>query len=528
MATYFTGGTIWQRAGKYSQSIRIEDGVIIEINGQPQAGDEVIDLQGTFLSPSLMDGHAHPLFAGRESQGPKVNGLQSVDEIVAEVKRFAEANPDTPWIIGGAYEAAIIERGDFLASWLDEVVSDRPVILHAVDHHTIWVNRKALEVGGITSETKDPDGGTIARNADGSPRGTLREPLAMDLILRHAPIRTIEQDVEAIEWAARQYLQCGVTAATDAWIEPGMAEAYFAAARAGKLAIDFNLFFLAQPGSWRDRVDYFAGLRKEVESLGNSSRLRARTIKMIGDGALSSGTAALLHPYLDDPSTSGLLIWSDEEMLEAALLFDSMGYQLHIHGIGDAAVRQALDTIEKVIATNPTWDRRPVIAHAQLIDPSDLPRFASLGVIANYQPLWTYLDPMNKELIAPRIGDERNNRQYQLKSMVESGARISYGSDWPVTSQNPLSALAIPTLRRDPSTNNEPWSPEESISVEQSLAFYTSGVAHQLFKEDLYGHISVGSRADLMQLSANPLIIAPEEIHNIKVLATYKNGTLAS
>ena len=528
MTTYFTGGTIWQSYGKYVDSIRVDEGVIVEINGLSQAGDEVIDLQGSFLSPAFIDGHAHPLFAGREAQGPKVNGLQSVEEIIAEVKRFADSNPDTPWIIGGAYEAAIIERGDFLASWLDEAVSDRPVILHAVDHHTIWVNSKALEIGGITSATADPDGGTIARNSDGTPRGTLREPLAMDLILRHAPVRTAEQDIEAIKWAADQYLQCGVTAATDAWIEPGMAEAYIAAAKEGELAIDFSLFFLAQPGSWRDRVEYFTGLRKEVESLGYNSRLRAQTIKMIGDGALSSGTAALLQPYLDDPSTSGLLIWSDDEMLEAALLFDSMGYQLHIHGIGDAAVRQALNTIEKVILTNPAWDRRPVIAHAQLIDESDLPRFAVLGVTANYQPLWTYLDPMNKELISPRIGQDRNSRQYQLKTMVASGARISYGSDWPVTTQIPLLALAIPTLRREPNTHNQPWSPHEAISVEESLTFYTASGAYQTYSEDRVGAIEVGKRADLIHLARNPMTAPLDSVKDIEILAVYKDGKKVS
>ena len=525
MSTYFSGGTIWCSKGVTAQSLRIEDGKIVAINVPAEDSDEIVDLQGGFLAPSFMDGHAHPLFAGREAQGPLVNGITEVAKIIAEVKRFADENPDTDWIIGGAYEAAIIESGDFLAQWLDEVVSDRPVVLQAVDHHTIWVNSKALAIAAISAETADPIGGSIARNSDGSPRGTLREPSAMALVMKHAPVRTLESDVAAISWASQQYLSHGVTAATDAWVEQGMAEAYIAAEKSGALSIDVNLFFLAQPSVWRDHTQYFSQLRREIEDLGKDSHLTARTIKFLCDGAFSSGTAALLDPYLDNPESKGLLIWDDAELLEAALHFDKAGYQLHLHAIGDAAVRQVLDTVEKVQEINPAWDRRPVIAHAQLISAEDLPRFARLGVISNYQPLWCYLDPMNKELIAPRLGDERNNRQYQLASMVKTGARISYGSDWPVTSFVPLQALAVPTHRQSPEgLPPEGWSSHESISIEDSLSFYTEGVAYQLFKEDRTGRIALGFDADLMILDRNPLTEKPHAVKEIKIIALYKSG----
>ena len=419
MATYFTGGTIWCSLGTTAQSVRVAGGKVVEINGAPQANDNIIELGNQFLAPAFMDGHAHPLFAGRQSQGPLVNGLDTVDAILAEVKRVADANPDQPWIIGGAYEAVIIERGDFLATWLDQVVPDRPVVLRAVDHHTIWVNTKALEIAGITANTADPEGGSIARNPDGTPRGTLREPSAMEMVTRHSPPATIESDVKALAWASDRYIENGVTAATDAWIEPGMAEAYIAADAAGALAIDMNIFFLAQPESWRDLKDDFLKHRKQIDNLGPDSHLTARTIKIILDGALSAGTAALLSPYLDDPTSHGLYTWNDDELLDAATYFDAEGFQLHIHAIGDGAIRQGLDVIEKISRINPPRDRRPVIAHAQLIDPADLPRFAQLGVIANYQPLWTYLDPMNKVLIAPRIGDDRRVRVTEVRLGVD-------------------------------------------------------------------------------------------------------------
>ncbi|MTA04781.1 MAG: amidohydrolase family protein, partial [Actinobacteria bacterium] len=295
----------------------IEDGRIIAVGDDAlyQSADEVIDLGESFLMPSFGDGHAHPIFAGREAAGPKVNGLQNVNEIQEAVRIFAQANPETPWIIGGAYEAAIISGGDFDAHWLDEIVSDRPVVLHAVDHHTIWVNSKALEIAGITSATTDPAGGSIARRADGSPKGTLREPEAFALILDYSPKNSIESDVRAIKYACQQYLKSGVTYANDSWLEEGMAEAYLAAVKSGDLTIDMNISFLANPGEWKKNLSKIESLVSEFEPY--KEQVNAKSVKFLGDGALSSGTAALLQPYDDQPGFSGLKIWEDAELFAA-------------------------------------------------------------------------------------------------------------------------------------------------------------------------------------------------------------------
>ena len=527
MRILLINGSVWASFGQISDALLIENGRVLALGADALSAnaEQTIDLAGAFVMPAFADGHAHPLFAGREAQGPKVNGLQSVTEIVAEVKRFADDNPHSKWIIGGAYEAAVVERGDFDAHWLDEAVSDRPVVLHAVDHHTIWVNSKALEIAGITSSTKDPDGGTIARRDDGSPKGTLREPAAIDFITKLAPERTLQDELNAVAWASEQNLAAGVTCSMDAWVEDGMSEIYIEAAKTGHLKVDMNLTFLAQPEKWRSRVDYYNQMRAEVEALPAGAGLTARSVKFICDGALSAGTAAILEPYLDDPTSKGLLIWGDSEIIEAAITFDKAGLQLHIHAIGDAAVRQALDAIEAVIASNPSWDRRPVITHAQLIDPVDLPRFASLGVIANFQPLWTYLDPMNKELILPRIGEDKNNQQYQLRKVIDSGARISFGSDWPVTDFTPLLALAVPVHRQSPDQQPpQGWSIEQAISIEEAMHFYTAAVAHQLFREADFGTLEVGKVADFIILDRNPIQTAPHEVRDIKVLATYRKG----
>ena len=529
MRTLFRHATCWSAGKEIFDGILVEDEIIIAIGAQALAShfDEAVDLEGLFVIPAFLDGHAHPIFGGREAAGPQVNGLTSLDEILAAVKKFADDNPDEPWIIGGAYEAAIIESGDFDAHWLDRVVSDRPVVLHAVDHHTIWVNSEALNRAGINNLTVDPNGGTIARRADGTPKGVFREPSAMALVLDKAPVDSIESDVQAIKRACDAYLRVGVTVAIDSWVEKDMASAYLAAAKSGELTIAMNLSLLAAPGSWRSKVKEFVELREEFAALPDPDLIKANSIKFLADGALSAGTAALMQPYIDNPDSSGIKIWMDDEFLEAAVQFDKLKFQLHIHAIGDAAVKQALDVIEAMIQINPKWDRRPVIVHAQLIRDEDLQRFRELGVIANIQPLWCYLDPMNKELIQPRIGKARNDLQFRLRTIVKNGISIAFGSDWPVTSEAPLFALAVPVNRLKPGDKTgEGWNISEAITMDESLTFYTKSVAHQMFREQDHGALEVGKRADFIVLDKNLLNIEPWDVSTVRIKALYKNGLL--
>jgi predicted amidohydrolase YtcJ len=509
MSTLYTNARFWSLGQEIFHDLLVKDSIILATGEQTKefTAETIIDLNGAFVIPAFLDGHAHPIFAGREAAGPKINGINSIEEIKTQVKAFADANPATAWIIGGAYEAAIIEGGDFDATWLDEVVSNRPVVLHAVDHHTIWVNSKALEVAGITSATKDPQGGTIARNSDGSAKGTLREPSAMALVLNHAPANTIESDIAAITYACAEYRKVGVIAAIDSWCEKDMARAYIQASKTNQLTIAFNLSLLATPTTWFGDIDDFNEIREQCLKLDNPSQLQANSIKFLLDGALSAGTAHLTQAYLDDPSSHGIAIWNDDELLNALVAYDALRYQVHLHAIGDAAVKQALDAIEAMQRINPPWDRRPVIVHAQLVRDEDLSRFAQLGVIANIQPLWCYMDPMNKELIAPRIGHERNNQQYRLRSMVEAGAMIAFGSDWPVTSHVPMQAISVPVTRTNAADGvTDPWVIEQALTMDESLSFYTKNAAYQLFRENEFGALEVGKRAAFLVLDSDPAL----------------------
>ncbi len=528
MRTLFRNAHFWSAGKEIFDGILVDNGIIIATGAEAHAlhFDETVDLKDSFVIPAFLDGHAHPIFGGREAAGPQVNGLTSLDEILAAVKKFADDNPDQPWIIGGAYEAAIIPGGDFDARWLDSAVSDRPVVLHAVDHHTIWVNSEALKRAGITKVTANPIGGTIARRSDGSPQGTLREPSAMDLILKRAPADSILSDVAAIKRACDAYLRVGVTAAIDSWVEKDMALAYLAAAKSGDLTIAMNLSLLASPSTWRSKVDEYVALREEFTALPNSDLVKANSIKFLADGALSAGTAALMEPYLDQPDSSGIRIWGDDELLDAVTTFDMLKFQIHIHAIGDAAVKQALNVIEAVEQINPPWDRRSVIVHAQLICEEDLPRFKTLGVIANIQPLWCYLDPMNKDLILPRIGHARNNLQYRLRTMLDNGVFIAFGSDWPVTSENPLRALAVPINRLSPGTENEDgWNTSEAITMCESLTFYTKNVAQQMFREEERGALEIGMKADFIVLERDLFHVDPKEVATVNIKALYRNGS---
>ena len=519
MRTLFTNAHFWSPDRHDCDQLLVEDLTILAVGTScnDYERDSTVDLNNAFVIPAFIDGHAHPIFAGREAAGPKVNNLQTLAEIQEAVRVFAQNNPDIPWIIGGAYEAAIIPGGNFDAAWLDEVVSDRPVVLHAVDHHTIWVNSKALERAGINTETKDPEGGTIARRSDGSIQGTLREPAAIALVLDASPGNTIQSDIAAIKYACQEFLKVGVAAAIDSWCEKDMARAYIAAAKSGDLTIPFNLSFLATPTTWMADLDEFNSLREETEQLNDPSILKANSIKFLLDGALSAGTAFLTEPYLDDPQSIGIQIWSDDELLNAAVAFDALGYQLHMHAIGDAAVHQALIAIEAMQQVNPYWDRRPVIVHAQLICDEDVPRFSTLGVIANIQPLWCYLDPMNKELIEPRIGHERNNLQYRLRTLLDNQATVAFGSDWPVTSHVPLEAINVPVLRKyTAESESEPWVQSEAITFDESLTAYTVNAAYQMFREEERGTLAAGKRADFIVL------------RDLKIESTYIAGKLYS
>ncbi|GAA1531980.1 amidohydrolase [Brevibacterium picturae] len=533
--THFRNGTIWLGSDSATtDALLISDGVIVAVGSAEVdrclAGTEVehIDLDGGFLMPSFGDGHAHPVFGGLEAEGPQVRSCTSVSDIVAEVRRYAAAHPEDEWITGASYDGSLVEGGLFDARWLDEAVSDRPVVLRAWDYHTVWCNSRALELAGITAETPEPKLGEIPRKGDGTPLGTLREWGAVDLIDAVRPPLDESIRLRALERTATYYLERGVTWVQDAWVEPTDVDTYIAASTQGRLNLRFNLALYADPRRFDQQLPHLTEARRRVDGLADPM-LSAQTVKFFADGVVENETGALLEPYCSSLHNHGLRVWEGSSLAEAVCAVDAAGFQVHIHAIGDAAVRQALDAIESAMVTNGPRDRRPVIAHAQLVDTTDLARFSTLGIIANMQPLWAQLDDLMTVLTIPRLGEDRAAKQYRMRSILDGDGRLAFGSDWPCTSGTPVEGLAIATSRQN--DHGDPaggWTPEEIVDIDHALDAYSTSVAHQAFSDQSpvpWGEIRLGASADLIRFDQDPRYLTPRELASTPVHTTYLGGS---
>lgn len=528
--TVFVGGAVLPdfEGSATESALAIHEDRIVSLGARARSlldrADEIVDLRGGVVMPSFGDGHAHPVFAALEFQGPRIGELESVAAIADEVARWAEEHPDREWIVAGSYDPTLAANGEFDARWLDATVPDRPVVLRAYDYHTVWCNSEALRRAGITESTPDPAVGAIVRRADGTPAGTLREWHACDLVLDSAGKQDTDRLATALDDASRVYAAAGVTWVQDAWVDPELAAAYLDAAREDRLTLRTNLAPRAVPERWWRQRAEFADLRRAVEHSGND-RLTANTVKFFVDGVVENHTAALLESYVDTPHSHGQAVWPAGELARAVAAFDADGFQVHFHAIGDAAVRTALDAVDTARRTNRHRDRRPVIAHAQLVDPADLTRFRELGVIANLQPFWMQLDPLMTELTVPHLGAKRAGEQYPAARLRDSGVTLAFGSDWPVSSPRPLDGLQVAVTRRTLEGHpTEGWTGHQCLDITTALRAYTDGVAGQGFEEHRRGKLAVGSSADLVWLSDNPTTVDPAHISDIEVHGTWSGG----
>ncbi|QIM17926.1 amidohydrolase [Leucobacter coleopterorum] len=531
--TVFTGGTILvhptpETEGTTSHALAIQGGVVVAIGSEAEAlatghNVEVINLAGGTLAPALGDGHAHPMLGGLESLGPAIRQAADIPGILEAVKNWRAENPAATWIVGGSYDATFAPGGHFDAHWLDEVTGDIPTVLRSWDYHTVWVNSAALAAAGMTAETPDPPLGRIVRREDGSPLGTLQEAAANDFLANIAPSYTVEERIGALERATLAYAAQGTTWIQDAWVEANDLEVYLAAVAQNRLHTRVNLAFRADPARWRAQLHEFVAARETVRNLG-ADRLNGETVKFFLDGVIESHTAALLEPYADLPEEQGLPNWSREELLAATQAFDTEGFQLHLHAIGDAANRNALDAIEAATLADPDRERHHVIAHVALLDPADVSRFAKLGVIANFEPYWAQCDAVMRDLTIPHLGHPRDSWQYLIGSVQRSGATVSFGSDWPVTTLDWRPALSTAITRHShENPDAESWLPEERIDAATAFAAYTTGIARQALVQDR-GTLEVGMVADAVWLSADPLSVAPEAIADLTIHGTWLAG----
>ncbi len=505
----FLGGSVitMDRARPAATAVAVGGGRIMAV-GDERAILELegprtrrIDLGGRTLLPGFTDAHCHPVLAGVELRQCSLHDLpESSEAYVAAIRAYADARPDLPWIVGSGGGMAAFPGGTPSRVDLDGAVPDRPAFVQNRDGHGAWANSRALELAGVTRETSDPPDGRIERTADGEPQGTLHEG-AMDLVGRLLPVPTIDDVVDGLEVAQAYLHRLGITAWQDAIVDPPSLAAYRRFAESGRLTAR------VVAAQWWNREAGIEQVEGFVEERARSSigRLRAGSVKVMLDGVIENFTASVIEPYLDGSGRStgnrGIDFVDSEALKTAVVTLDREGFQVHMHALGDRAVRQGLDAIEAARRTNGMTDTRPHLAHLQLVDPADWPRFAALGAGANIQPLWARNEAQMTELTLPFLPPGRAAFQYPFRSLQRAGARLVGGSDWTVSTPDVMQQVEVAVRRIDPDhRDNEPLLPDERIDLEAALRAYTLGGAWANHLDGVTGSIEEGKLADLVVL----------------------------
>ena len=526
----------------WAESIAIKQGKIIyvgEDSGLTSLIDDntsTIELDVRFVLPGFIDSHVHPIEAGIGMDRCDLTNEENKDQVFKKIKECSEADPNSEWLLGSGWALPIFPAANPQKEWLDEIVKDRPALMIAADGHSAWANSKALEVSGVSKDTPDPESGRIERNAQGEPSGTLRET-AVDLVQKNAPAPTLEQSVLGLQKAIREMNHFGITGYQDAvvtaeilpgqYIIKGGIATYREAEKRGLLTARVTGALLADPqgdlNKVLDQVIAFKKLREEFRTQNFSPT----SVKIFEDGVIEANTAALLHPYLDKGSDAGKLNWEPERLNPFVELLDKEKFQIHFHAIGDRAVRMALNALESARKTNGPRDARPILAHIELIDPADVPRFAQIGAIPCFQPLWAYEDSYITDLTRPKLGDDRMRWIYPMYSVAKTGANLAFGSDWNVSSVNPLDGIEVAVTRSSfegAEASKNVFIPEEQIDLPTALAAYTIGSAYANFWEKETGSIEVGKSAEIIVFDKNLFEIPPSEISEVRVMLTLFKG----
>jgi len=536
-ALVFHNGTVFDgvRFLPGGTHVRVHDGKIAAVGPASAPGPgELVDLAGGTLLPGFIDAHAHPVYAGEQLLRCDLSAERTAAGYAAIIAAYARDHPQDEWITGGGWSMEAFPGGLPARELLDSVVADRPAFLPNRDGHGAWVNSRALAAAGIDAQTPDPWDGRIERDAAGRPTGMLQEGAA-DLVSRLLPAATEDDWARALLAAQARLLSLGITGWQDAILDSdhgaaGPFAAYLAAARAGTLVAR------VVGALWWDRqhgIEQIPGL-VERRRLGQAGKFRASTVKMMLDGVAESHTAAMLEPYLDADGcatgSSGLDFIDPDELPRFVTALDGEGFQVHFHALGDRAVRQALDALAAARNANGGSGRHHHLAHLQVVHPDDVPRFAQLSATANIQPLWAAHEPQMDELTIPFLGQRRAGWQYPFRSLQAAGAAMCAGSDWPVSSPNPLWGAHVAVNRVGPAAAGqagaEPFLPEQRIDLESILAAYTSGSARINGLATSAGAIMAGMDADLAVVDADLSRIPAGEIGDAAVMQTWVGGRL--
>ncbi len=515
----------------------VRDGRIVAVGTDTElaglAGNRttVVELRGRPLLPGFQDAHVHPVFAGLTMLRCDLDGAADADGALHRIRAYAEANPDREWIDGSGWRMEWFPGGTPSRALLDGVTGGRPAYLTNRDGHGAWVNSAALERAGVTAASPDPADGRIEREPGGEPQGTLHEGAAL-LVGRLVPGPTPAEQLHGLLLAQRHLHALGITAWQDAIVGdylgyPDPLPSYLTAARDGTLTARVEGALWWDRGRGGEQLDDLLGRRQA----GQAGRFRASTVKIMQDGVAENFTAGMIDPYLDgcgcQTGNSGLSYVDPADLAEQVTRLDAAGFGVHVHAIGDRAVREALDAFQAARASNVVSAGRHHIAHIQVVHPDDIPRFAQLSVTANMQALWAAHEPQMDDLTIPFLGPERAARQYPFGALLRAGARLAAGSDWAVSSANPLWGIHVAVNRVLPPGEGDPAAgpllPGQALSLAEAMAAYTAGSAY-VNTLDETGAIAPGYAADLVVLDRDPFTGPPGEIAQAAVALTFVEG----
>jgi predicted amidohydrolase YtcJ len=527
--------------------VSIRNGLIADIGTgpAPNPAARTITATGCLLTPGFIDAHVHTTFGGQEALACDVSGAEGLTETLDLIRDYvsatdADTSPTTPaasagpatdagptdaWVIGGGWSMADFPGGAPSADTLDTACAERPAILLSADHHSAWVNTKAMAAAGLDAASTAPEGGVIVTDSSGRPTGCLHES-AIDLVAAFVPAATDEEVLAGLNEGQRYLNSLGVTAWMDAIVgdyggHSDPFDSYIHAEHTGDLHSEVvgSLWWPREVDDIDAEVARLCGRRR------TEGRFRTTSVKFMLDGIVESQTAAMSSEYTCACGGFGTSYFTREHLEASFAALDEAGFDIHCHAIGDAAVRAALDAFE-AIGANPDDGRQHHIAHVQVVDPADIPRFAELGITANLQALWACFDQQMIDLNVPVLGPQRTDWQYPFGSFARTGAHLAMGSDWPVSTANPWEAIHVAVNRWHPTAaDTKPLLPDEAIDLTTALRAYTAGSAH-LLRSQANGGIRLGAPANLALASANPFTLEPARIAEITNTLTIVDGRI--
>jgi predicted amidohydrolase YtcJ len=527
----FTGGPVFTDDG-FATALAVRGGRIVAVGGDEVtdligARTEIVGLRGRLLLPGFQDAHVHAVMGGVELGQCDLTGTVDRDEYLDRVRAYAHSRPDAEWIVGGGWSMESFPRGVPDRRLLDGVAAGRPVFLLNRDHHAAWANTRALELAGITAATIDPVDGRIDREPDGTPVGGLQEG-AMSLVAALVPDTTPAERLAGLLRAQGLLQSLGITAWQDAMIcatdgYPDVSDAYLAAARNGSLTATVAGALWWDRGAGAAQIPGLVGKRERF-SVG---RLRCGSVKLMLDGIAENFTAAMTAPYRDAcgraTGNRGLSFIDPAALPGYVTALDALGFQPHFHALGDRAVRDALDAVQAARTANGVTGTRPHLAHLQVVHPQDVPRFRRLGATATIQPLWAAHEPQMDELTLPFLDPALATWQYPFADLHRAGATVAGGSDWPVSSPDPMHGIHVAVNRVLPGGSGAAFLPEQRLDLRTALTAYTAGSAYVNHLDDT-GRLCPGFRADLVVLDRNPFAAPADEIGSARVALTYIDG----